>query len=347
MTYAVLLAGGWGERFWPKSRRRNPKQFLSIGSNESLIEASIRRISKCIPRKNLRIVTVKEQEKSFLKICPFLKKSQLFLEPFGRNTAAAVALAAFEIAKQDPDAVLLVFPCDQWIDKEKEFIKTLKQAEETARTFNGVVTVGVRPSYPATGYGYLCHSGKRETFGKGKGYRVTHFVEKPELPKARRLLKKGSVLWSIGIFAFRIPILMEALREHLPQLYRGFLRRETLQGIYRKIRPVSFDYGILERLDKIAVVTGDFIWSDLGSWRSLETVRAASEGNLLLGDAYIEEGKGNIFVSEKGHLLAGLGVSNLVVVHTSDVTLVCPKERAEEVKKLVHSVGRRFGRGHL
>ncbi|MBI4436775.1 MAG: mannose-1-phosphate guanylyltransferase [Candidatus Omnitrophica bacterium] len=350
MTYGILLAGGSGERFWPKSRKIYPKQFLTIGGKESLIERTIRRISKRIPRKNLRIVTLKEQGRAFRKLCPSLKEGQLFLEPFGRNTAASVALAAFEIRREDPDAVLIVLPCDQWIRDERKFLESLREVEKVAKGFEGIVTLGVPPTYPATGFGYLCHATRAERYGKGKAYPIERFVEKPNLKRAKRLLRQGSVLWSIGLFAFRIPVLLRELQTHMPHLYKGFLRIEALKdrqkrakalrGVYQSLRPISFDYGILEHVRNLSVVAGRFGWRDLGSWRSLEALYPSKNGNLLLGDAYAEDGKGNIFISEKGHLLAGIGVSDMIAVHTGDATLICPKGRAEEVKILLTSLAR-------
>ena len=350
MTFVVLLAGGVGERFWPRSRMRFPKQFLAIDGKKNLITRSLQHLSG-IPRKRIRIVVPKDQKTIFSRRYPSLKRLILW-EPSGKSTAAAIAFAAFEIAKQDPQATLIVLPCDQWIPEGKRFRETLKQAEAVAKHFDGIVTIGVKPSYPATGFGYICHHGALERFGRSRAYRVKRFIEKPSLQRAKRLSRERSTLWNIGIFAFRIPVVLQAFRTHMPGLYQGFqrtmrienssARQKGLLRLYRRLRSVSFDHGVMERCKRCAVVPGRFGWGDLGSWRSVEMLISPDrDGNCFMGDAHVVRGKGNIFISEKGHLLAGIGVSGLIAIHTPDATLLCPKERAEEVKQLVRSLRKR------
>lgn len=353
MTFVVLLAGGWGERFWPRSRMNYPKQFLSLDGKESLIARSVRRFVPLVPQKSIRIVALEEQKRVFKREYPSWM-TRLLWEPFGRNTAAAIALAVFRLAEKDPGATVIVSPCDAWIGDEKRFLKCLREGVSVAKAFDGVVTIGIPPTFPATGYGYIRRKRRREHFGKGKAYRVECFVEKPTLKKAKRLLRQGS-LWNAGIFIFRIPVFLKLLKERLPVLYRGFSRVASRKGslerekallrFYRhllsKSFDLSFDRGILERTERVAVLPGDFGWRDLGSWRSLEAAFPLSRHqNVLVGDAYIGEGRENIFISKRGHLLTALGVSGLVAVHTEDVTLICPKERAEEVKGLVNALRR-------
>ena len=338
MTFVVFLAGGWGERFWPMSRIHYPKQFLAIDGKESLIEKSVRRFAHFVSPQFIRIVALSEQKKIFRKEYPALAHRVLW-EPFGRNTAAAIALAAFEIGKKDPEATLVVLPCDPWIQNEKIFLATVRTAVSVAKNFDGIVTIGIPPTYPATGYGYI-----RYAKGKRKAYDVVRFIEKPRLEKAKRLLRGGSVLWNSGIFVFRIPVFMQLLRTHLPILYRGF-QEKSLSHLYRKLQSkgfdTSFDRGILEKTKRVKVIPGRFGWRDLGSWRSLEVAFPLRDGNILVGDAFVERGKENIFISKKGHLLAGIAVSGLVAVHTDEVTLICPKGRAEEVKELVNALRKR------
>ncbi|MFH1857339.1 MAG: sugar phosphate nucleotidyltransferase [Candidatus Omnitrophota bacterium] len=347
MTFVILLAGGSGERFWPKSRMTRPKQFLAVGGKETLLAQSLRRLSQ-YPRRHIRIVAPQEQIVLFKK-CGLLPKDLFLWEPLPRNTAAAVALAANELARLESEATLVILPCDAWVRDTKRFLATLKQAEELAKVFDGIVLIGAHPTYPATGFGYIGHARRGERRGKVKAYRVERFVEKPALRTAQRLLREGSVLWNAGIFVARIPVLLEAFRVHMPLLDRGFRRaakaknpaerKKALSEFYRTLPSISFDHGILEHMKSLLVVPGRFGWQDLGSWRSLEQMAPAGRGgNLLFGDAYAAEGKENIFVSEAGHLLAGIGVSGLIVVHTSDATLLCPKERAEDVKRLVRSL---------
>ena len=339
MTFVILLAGGWGERFWPKSRISYPKQFIAMDGKASLIEKSLRRFSRSVSPKNIRIVALKEQKRIFKKEYPSLV-SRVLWEPFGRNTAAAIALAAFHIRKKYPGATLIALPCDAWIQDERSFLLTIRKAVSVAKSFDGIVTVGIRPTYPATGYGYIRY-GKKE----GHAYSVKEFIEKPPLQRAKRLLGGGSVLWNSGIFVFRIPVLMDLLKTHLPVLYRGFQNEKSLSRFYRKLRSGgfdrSFDHAILEKTKRVKVIPGRFGWRDLGSWRSLEAAFPSSrDGNILVGEAFVEKGRENIFISEKGHLLAGFGVSGLVAVHTEDATLICPKERTEEVKGLVNALRR-------
>jgi len=337
MRHGVLLAGGTGERFWPRSRIRRPKQFLTLNGKRSLIEESMRRIRGL--SKNLFLVAPEAQRKAFQRHTPSLQKRVLY-EPFARNTASAIALAVSEIEKKDPNGTVMVLPCDSWIDDERSCSRVLQQALQVAEASESIVTIGVPPTYPATGYGYLQYQPRPVRVGRDRAYRVRRFIEKPGLPQAVRLLHAKAVLWNIGIFVFRIPVLKEALKKHLPALYRGFfqkpIRGKSLRAFYRKLRPISFDRGILEQFKDIAVLRGNFGWSDLGTWNCFEKIHTAFQGkNVLVGDVCIVEGKNNIFVSEKGHLLAGVGISDLVMVHTEDATLVCPRARVEEVKKLV------------
>lgn len=348
MTFGVILAGGVGERFWPKSRTRHPKQFLAITEKRTLLEKSLHRLSGVVSPKRIRIVAPLEQRSPFRTYSSL--KERMIWEPFGRNTAPAVALAAFEIKQEDPGAVLVVLPCDQWIQEEKKFLSVLRKGVEVAEIFEGIVTIGVRPTYPATGFGYIAHARRPEKYGKGKAYPVSRFIEKPNLKSAKRLFRKKSILWNTGIFIFQIPVFLSALRRHLPMLHEGLLKWEKAKGrvnkgrvlsaLYRKFRPLSLDYGILEHEKNICVLPGNFGWGDLGSWcsiswHSLGTSLSSQDKNVLIGDAYVADGKDNLFVSEKGHLLAGIGVSDVVLVHTADATLLCPKERAEDVKRLV------------
>ncbi len=341
MTYVVILAGGWGERFWPKSRLRYPKQFLSLDGKGSLLQKSINRFRPWVNPGRIRIVALKEQEGIFRKKYPSLR-NRVYYEPFGRNTAAAAALAAFEIQRENPTATLVVLPCDQWVDDERAFRRSIREAVGAAERFDGVVTVGIPPEYPATGFGYICRKGALKSFGRGKAYRVGRFLEKPALNRAKQLLRHGSVYWNAGIFVFRIPAFMDLLKRHLPVLYHGFrnvhgAKDRTLfyRWLLARGFDTSFDVGILERTKKILVVPARFKWRDLGSWRAVEVVRPSSRGkNILAGAAYVEEGRENIFLSERGHLLAGIGISGLVAVHTKDATLIVPKERAEDVKRL-------------
>jgi len=345
MRHAVILAGGGGERFWPLSRKDRPKQLLALAGDRSLLRATFERIRAVVPAERIWVVTGRVLAARVRRALPELESRHILREPVGRNTAPALYLATLAISRKDPDGVQVVVPADAWVPRERPYHQALRAAFRVAERRGRLVLVGVRPTRVETGYGYI-EPGK--LLGDGPGREVRRFVEKPSTVRARRLVASGRHLWNCGIFAWRNEVFTEAVHLHLPDLARAFARLErgrltvqNLDAAYRKAPSVSVDYGILERAANAAVLPARFAWDDLGSWRALE--RLGTGGGFRHGRVIALESPGSIVWAEGG-TAAVLGVPDVVVVHTRDATLVVPKDRAQEVRRLVARIGKSSGR---
>lgn len=347
--FAVILAGGSGTRFWPLSRERYPKQLLQINGKGTLIQQTIRRVLDLIPPQKICFVTNPTQAE-LLKLQfnnGFKRLSDNFiLEPLGRNTAPAIGLAAMRLVRQDPDAVMLILPADHIIEKSKQFFDAVKLGATLAQQ-GYLVTFGIQPYKPETGYGYIQPS-LREPIGKlGKlsGYKVARFIEKPSLVKAQEYVRKKNYFWNSGIFIWRAHTVLEALRQHEPALFRGLSKVEEMMHAgapeyevsshYKKLKSISIDFGVMERSARAAVIPVNFPWSDVGSWANLTEVSAMDKkGNVRAGNVVEVDCENSILFGTR-RLVAGVGLSDMVVVDTPDATLVMPKSRSQDVKQLV------------
>lgn len=348
--YALILAGGGGTRLWPSSRRSRPKQLLSLGGTESLLRSSFRRGESIFGRERTLIVTAADQAAAVRAELPELPAENVIAEPAARNTAAAVGLGAAVVARRaGADAVLAVLPSDAFIGNEPAFARTLATAVDEARTT--IVTIGIKPTQPETGFGYLHLGAQRGP----EVYDVGAFVEKPTLEKARQYLAAGTYLWNSGMFFFTAGRMLAEAKRHMPALgeaLAGFVSApdfdRAVAEIYPGVPATSIDYGIMEKTEGIRVVPGDFGWNDVGSWAALGAIRAADPaGNVISGDAVIADSAGNIIVSEPGApLISAVGVEDLVVVATKDAVLVVKKKDAQDVKKIVEALKAR-GRNDL
>lgn len=345
MRHAVILAGGGGERFWPLSRKNNPKQLLSLTGDRSLLRATFERIRRVVPADRIWVVTAAGLASRVRRLLPELEARHILREPVGRNTAPALYLATLAISRRDPGGVQVVVPSDAWVPRDRPYQQALRSAFRVAEREHRLVLVGVRPARVETGYGYI-EPGK--VLGTGPGREVRRFVEKPSAARARRLVASGRHLWNCGIFAWRNEVFTEAVHLHLPDLARAFSKLErgrltapNLEAAYRRAPTVSVDYGILERASNAAVLPARFAWDDLGSWRALE--RLGTGNGFRRGRVVALESPGSIVWAEGG-TVAVLGVPDVVVVHTPDATLVVPKERAQEVRRLVARIGKSTGR---
>lgn len=314
----------------------------------SLIQETVDRIKSLVPYDRIYVITNREQLNSIKADLPFI--TNIIAEPLAKNTAAACGLAAMIIKKRDPSGVIVVLPSDHLIRKKERFVETLKTAIAVARGSNGLVTIGVKPTFPSTGYGYLRidTSGQFKIKGPGlkaKVFRVKGFVEKPNFQTAVRFLKEKRYYWNSGIFIWRASSILEAIREHMPRLYLGLHLIEPsighfgfynrLKNIYPKLEEISIDYGVLEKEKRIFAVEGKFDWDDLGSWDSLARhLKADCDGNIIIGTHKGIGTKNSVVVSEKG-LVGTIGVSNIVIVRDGDCVLVCRRDRAQDVKNLV------------
>lgn len=346
MTHAIVLAGGRGERFWPLSRTGRAKQFLPLIGEKTLLGATVERIAPLVAPWRLVVITGRDQADAVLASLPGLPPDHLVAEPAGRNTAPAVAVGAVWARRRDPEAVLLVVPSDAWVGDEAAYRAALAAAVEAAGREEALITIGVVPTRPETGYGYLEIA---EAAGAGPPlFGVRRFVEKPDAGTALEYLAGGRHLWNCGIFVMRARVFLAALEEHLPPVFEALERleaaglesREALEAFYRAVPSVSIDYGVMEKAANVLTVRGAFPWDDLGSWLALERVLPPDGDLVTRGEVLALESPGSVIYSEQG-LVAALGVPDLVIVRTGEATLVVPKERAQEVRTLVQRLGQR------
>ncbi len=346
--YAVIIAGGRGERFWPKSRTKTPKQTLKLMGKRSLIQETVSRIKTIAPNDHIFVITNKEQLGSIRADLPNIKN--IIAEPAARNTAAACGLAAMLIKKADPRATMIVLPSDHLIKEKDKFIDALMTGVKVAEASNGLVTIGVKPTFPATGYGYMRidTSGQFKIRGPGLKavvHRVLAFVEKPSYLNAVKFLKEKRYYWNSGIFIWKATSILDAIKENLPRLYLGLQLLEPsigrlnfnckLNEVYPNLEEISIDYGILEREKRIFAVEGKFYWDDLGSWDSLARhLSTDKSGNFAIGAHKAIDTRDSVIVSEQG-VIGTIGIDNVIVVRDGDCVLVCHRDRAQDVKRLV------------
>jgi mannose-1-phosphate guanylyltransferase len=344
-TFGVIMAGGSGTRFWPLSRASRPKQLLPLGGGESsLLRETQQRISKLIRPENTLVVTSEALAEQTRAELPELPPENILAEPVGRNTAPCVGWAASVVARRQPDAVLAVLPADHDIGDPAGFLRVLTLAIETARS-GEMVTVGVKPTRPETGYGYV-EVGEELAPQVHRGRR---FVEKPDELRARQFLAAGRFLWNSGMFFFRADALLASVRQHLPGLsdaLRAYdeaatkgTELELVRNTYQTLPDVSIDHGIMEKVARVAVVPGDFGWSDVGSWTSAwELAQHDGDDNALFGDVVTVDTRGSYVRGKEGKMIAIVGLDDVVVVDTNDALLVMPRSRSQDVRAVVNAL---------
>jgi mannose-1-phosphate guanylyltransferase len=350
--YIVIMAGGKGERFWPQSRQKMPKQLLPIVGDASLLEQTIKRLGDLVPAENIYVITNADYADAVANACPMLDKANIVAEPVGRDTAAAVGLAAILVRRQDKNASFAVLPSDHAIHDAEGFRNVLANAFEVAESEDALVTIGIQPEFPATGYGYINRGPECMRLGDFPVYKVNKFVEKPNLELAKQYVTSGQYYWNAGMFIWSAASLWKALGKHAPELHAGLVGMEealnagqplskVLANCYEGLKKISIDYALMEKADNVLTVPGLFDWDDVGSWPSLfKHLPHDASGNVIRGDAVVLDGSDNIVVASDGHLVSVMGISNCIVVHTKDVTMVCPKDRAQDIRKLVAEVSR-------
>ena len=338
--FPVILAGGSGTRFWPLSRRAFPKQFLPLASNKALLTETLERLGALAPPSQCYVVCGRPHLAVARKLLPKVPKPNWLAEPQARNTAPAIALALAHISKKKPDALVAVFPADHHVANPKALRLCLAKAMALAQQGH-MVTLGIVPSRPETGYGYIRRGGP---LGEG-GHKVEAFVEKPDEAAAKAYVASGDYFWNAGIFVFRADVMLEAFGKHMPEVAQALLRiraslgkagaEAVLEREFKRMTATSIDFGVAEKADNMAVVPADVGWHDLGSFQALEEVNPVdANGNVLCARVLLEECKDNIFWSE-GRLIAALGVEGLVVIDTKEALLVLDKGKCQEVRKLV------------
>jgi len=345
--FVVIMAGGRGERFWPQSCVATPKHLLSIVGDKSMLAQTVDRAAAVVPRDHVFVLTTQAQLDGCRAACPDLPEANVVAEPMGRDTAAAAGLAMLLVKQRNRDAALAMLPADHVIHDVKEYAALLTTAFEAAESADVLVTLGIKPTAPETGFGYIEQMGRWKTVGGRSVMTVKRFVEKPNAETAREYLASGRYFWNAGMFVWRVPVVESAFRLHAFELYAGLARLETaaqsaggwataLAEVYPTLPKISVDYALMERSPNVVVVPATFDWDDVGAWPAIaKHFTPDAAGNILRGLAVVEGGGNNIVVSDDGHLTAVVGASDLVVVHTAQATLVVPKEKAQEIKALL------------
>lgn len=346
---ALIMAGGRGERFWPRSRRSMPKQFLSLtGDGITMIQHTVSRILPLVDMENIYVSTNQEYFDLVVQQLPDIPKENILCEPVARNTAPCIALAAVHINKKHPDALMMVLPSDHLIKYNDIFVYTLKDACEIAESNDNLVTVGITPTQPETGYGYIKFFHERQNIGKSTAYLVESFVEKPSLDRAKEYLSSGLYLWNSGMFVWKVSTILQNLLTLQNDIHERVCRigdaigtpeyDKVLSREFNSIKSVSIDYGIMEKADNIYVLPGSFGWDDVGSWLALERINKTDDfNNVVSGDVITIDTKNSI-IQGGNKLISIVGVNNLVVVDTDDALLICNKDDTGSIKKVIENL---------
>lgn len=346
-VYGVIMAGGIGTRFWPRSRERFPKHLLEITGKGTMLQNTIKRLEGFVAWDDLFIVTNRLQKAHVMKQLPLVPEGNVLVEPVGRNTAPCIGLAALHVRRLDPNGVMIVVPADHIIQDVDEFHRILNLAVETAGESGSLLTIGIQPTHPETGYGYIQvvneEGPQNPYFGRGV-LKVKTFAEKPNLQTAERFLSSGDFLWNSGMFVWRADAILREIQRQLPDLYHELEKidrtigtpqyQPTLEIAYGLIRGISIDYGVMEKTDQVFVIPASIGWSDLGSWDEVSRVSGKDDsGNSITGKVIQKDTK-NSFIFSPGKVVATIGVEDLIIVNTDDALLICKKGRSQDVKEI-------------
>lgn len=340
--YAVIMAGGVGSRFWPRSKEKKPKQLIRIVGENTMIQDTVKRLEGLVKKENILVITNKIQKLRVIEQLPELPQENIIDEPFGKNTAACIGLASVLVGSKSKDAVMMILPSDHLIKDDVKFREILKNAADFAYSSRGLVTIGITPTRPETGYGYIQFDEKNRS---GNVYKVLTFAEKPNISTARRFLESGDFLWNSGMFVWRADAIKDEIKTHLPDLHEGLEVLNKFAGtdefeknliqVYGQLKSLSIDYGVMEKSDKVYVTKADFYWNDLGNWEAVYEISEKNEdGNSLIGDAYTDNTFGSYIFSPR-KFTAVIGLENVIVINTNEALLVCHRNNAQDVKQVV------------
>jgi mannose-1-phosphate guanylyltransferase len=345
--YAVLMAGGVGSRFWPVSTAQFPKQFHDmLGTGETLIQKTFSRLTKLIPQENILILTNEIYNDIVLEQLPQVAPEKIVLEPAMRNTAPCILYASLKIKKLNPDAVMVVAPTDHWIEDENAFVDNLQRAFDCAQKEEVLMTLGIKPTFPNTGYGYIEYDIQNERQIK----KVTQFREKPDYATAKTFLESGNFLWNAGIFIWSVKAVTSAFQKFQPDMYELFMKgyesyntaseSEFIEDNYVKSSNISIDYAVMEKASNVYVLPAAFDWNDLGTWGSLHDKLDKDENNnaVVNANVFLENATNNIIRTDKGKTVIVDGLNNYIVVDKEDILLIYPKEKEQEIKKITQIV---------
>ncbi|RAP31713.1 mannose-1-phosphate guanylyltransferase [Candidatus Marinamargulisbacteria bacterium SCGC AG-343-D04] len=339
MLHIMIMAGGKGSRFWPKSRKSSPKQFLSIINNQALMDDTLDRIESLTLPQHRWILGNNEHAKQLIPYENRVPKENILKEPFGKNTAACIGWAAFEALKKDPDAICVILPADAWIHPTDLFQETLKKAVKEVEENNSVVTIGIPPTSPHTGYGYI----EAKNSSPGIVTPIQRFVEKPNFNTAKAYVESGHYFWNAGIFVWKASKIVECLKEYLPNHFniiesftqKNIIQPDDIAPYYEKLENISIDYAIMEKIsDDIKLIPANFNWSDIGNWSALEQfLPKDTHNNAVKGQLIASNSSNNIVFSEK-RSVALCNINDLIIVDSEDALLILPKESDQDIKKL-------------
>jgi len=348
--YVIIMAGGVGSRFWPFSRKEKPKQFLDIlGTGETLIQQTYRRFRSTCPESNIFVVT-SDEHKDLVVEQLGIRPENVLAEPFRRNTAPCLAYGTFRILKENPDAVVAVTPADHLIIKEEKFCKVIQDCMDFVGKNDALLTLGIKPDRPETGYGYIQADQKKPVKGFDNLVKVKTFTEKPDLELAKVFIQSGDFFWNSGIFIWNIKSILEAFKKHLPDMFLAFDEGRKMLGTsqekafirrtYTECKSISIDYGIMEKADNVYVMCTDIGWSDLGTWSSLydHSVHDKKGNSIVSGNLFSYDNKGNIFNIAPGKVAVVQGLKDYIVVDSGDVLLIVKKEEEQNIKNYLEDV---------
>lgn len=357
--YAVIMAGGRGVRFWPMSREKRPKHLLDIFGPRTLIQETIDRILPIIPSERIFVVTSITHADELTRQLPEIPRENVLVEPMGRNTAPCIGLAALTIMRRDPGAIMVVLPADHRIESEEKLRQALLIAAEAAADGKTLITIGIPPTGPATGYGYLEQGPLKEVITGVSVYHVQSIREKPGEEQAKGFLSRGVFLWNSGMFVWKASAILEAIALWLPDIHQGLkdidisLGRpdecSMIEQVYGRMKSISIDYGVMEKADNVAVIPGDFGWSDVGSWDAIWEIASKDEqGNTSRSQARIVavDSSDNL-IQVKDKLIALVDVKDLLIVETDDVLLICKRGASQNIRKIVEILEDKKMTGYL
>jgi mannose-1-phosphate guanylyltransferase len=348
--HAVIMAGGRGTRFWPRSREKKPKHLLDIVSSRTIIQETVDRIKPLITPENILVVTGRKHARELIKQLPEVPAKNILIEPVGRNTAACIGLAALHVQQKTIDDVMIVLPSDHGIGDPEEYRSVIAAAARAAEKDNALVTIGIKPTEPHTGFGYM-EGGA--SVGKVAGHallRVKSFREKPDRRQAEAFVQSGNFFWNSGMFIWKASTILTEIERFLPDLYSGLMtikaslekpsEAKTVSRVYERLASISIDYGVMEKAKDVFMIPASFGWSDVGSWDTLwEISKKDKNGNAATGGSQaIFENTENVLVYSPNKLVALIGMKDVIVVETKDALLVCKKGQSQDVKKIVDAL---------
>ena len=342
--YALIMAGGVGSRLWPRSRKQTPKQLLNLTSEQTMFQEAVTRLDPLLKPEKIFVVTGTDYVSPMREQVPELPAQNYVVEPSGHGTAPCIGLAALYLRRLDPDAVMAVLTADHFIEKREDFRQALAAAGKLARQ-GRLVTLGIKPAFPSTGYGYILRDEKVTDFQEVEAYWVKRFTEKPDQPTARKFLATGRYYWNSGMFIWRVADIMVEFERQMPELYEQLSEidsaigtpqeKAVLERVWPDVENQTIDYGIMEGARKVAVIPVDIGWSDVGSWATLLDILPGDENGNVVTGRHLSIDTRHTLIHSPHRLIATVGLEDMIVVDTGDALLICPQDRAQDVKKIV------------